>query len=68
MRRPLVSASHIVQARNDLFIGRNEACIMNRKKEEKSVLRKEGNVYVLDLFVQGAIRCSRANQVQAHGS
>ena len=25
---------------------------MNMKKKEKSVLRKEGNVYVLDLFVQ----------------
>ena len=25
---------------------------MNRKKKEKSVLRKEGNVYVLDLFVE----------------
>ena len=42
--RPLGSASHIIQAGNDLFIGKNEAYIMNRKKE-KSVLRKEGNVY-----------------------
>ena len=25
---------------------------MNKKKKEKSVLRKEGNVYVLDLFVK----------------
>ena len=25
---------------------------MNRKKNEKSMLRKEGNVYVLDLFVR----------------
>ena len=25
---------------------------MNRKKKEKSMLRKEGNVYVLDLFVR----------------
>ena len=25
---------------------------MNRKKKEKSMLRKEGNVYVLDLFVK----------------
>ena len=25
---------------------------MTRKKKEKSVLRKEGNVYVLDLFVK----------------
>ena len=31
--------------RNDLFIEKDEACIMNRKK-------KEGNVYVLDLFVR----------------
>ena len=35
-----------------LFIGKAEAYIMNRKRKEKSVLRKEGNVYVLDLFVK----------------
>ena len=52
VRRPLVSASHIIQAGNDLFIGKDEACVMNRKKKEKSLLRKEGNVYVLDLFVR----------------
>ena len=52
MRRPLLSASHIIQAGNDLFIGKNEAYIMNRKRKEKLVLRKEGNVYVLDLFVK----------------
>ena len=51
VRRPLVSASHIIQAGNDLFIGKDEAYITNRKKE-KSMLRKEGNVYVLELFVR----------------
>ena len=54
VRRPLVSACHIFQAGSDLFIGKNEADIMNRKKKEKSVLRKEGNVYVLDFFVDTA--------------
>ena len=52
VRRPLVSASHIIQAGNDLFIGKDEAYIMNRKKKEKSMLGNEGNVYVLDLFVR----------------
>ena len=52
VRRPLVSASHIIQAASDLFIGKNETYIMNRKEEEKSVLSKEGNVYVLDMFVK----------------
>ena len=50
--RLLVSASHVIQAGNDLFIGKAEAYIMNRKKKEKSMLRKEGNVYVVDLFVK----------------
>ena len=67
VRRPLVSASHIIHAGNDLFIGKNEAYIMNRKKKEKSVLRKEGNVYVLELVREGAMRRSRAKQRQAHG-
>ena len=52
VRRPLVSASHIIQAGNDLIIGKDEAYIMNRRKQEKSMLRKEGNVCVLDLFVR----------------
>ena len=50
--RHLVSASHIIQARSDLFIVKTEAYVMNRKKKEKSVLREEGHVYVLDLFVK----------------
>ena len=50
VRRPLVSASHIIQAKNDLFIEKDEAYVMNRKNKEKSMLR--GNVYVLDLFVR----------------
>ena len=52
MRRPLVSASHIIQAGSDLFIGKDEAYIMNRRKREISMLRKEGNVHVLVLFVK----------------
>ena len=32
VRRPRVSASHFIQAGNDLFIGRSEAHIINRKK------------------------------------
>ena len=52
VRKPSVSASHILQAGSDLFIGKDEAYIMNRKKKGKSMLRKEGNVYVLDFFVR----------------
>ena len=47
-----MSASHIIQAGNDLFIGKDDECTLNGKKKEKSVLRKEGNVHVLDLFVK----------------
>ena len=46
-----MSAFRIKQANSDVSIGKNEAYIMNRKKE-KSVLSKEGDVYVLDLFVK----------------
>ena len=46
-----MSASHIIQAVNDLFIWKNEAYIMNRKKKDTLVLRKESNVYVFDLFL-----------------
>ena len=33
VRRPLVSASHIIQAGNDLFIGKDEAYIMEQEEE-----------------------------------
>ena len=39
---------------------------MNWKKKEKSVLRKEGNVYVLDLFVKVHPSVTAPSQVQAH--
>ena len=64
---PLVSASHIIRGGTDLFIGKDEAYIMNRKKKEKSMLRKEGNVYVLDLFVRVPSNVSSASHVHAHG-
>ena len=47
-----MSASHIIQAGNDLFIGKDEAYIMNRKKKEKSMLGQDGDVYALDLIVK----------------
>ena len=50
--RFLDTGLHVRVTTSDLFIRKNEACIMNRKYKEKSVLRKEGNVYVLDLFVR----------------
>ena len=40
VRKPLVSAAHIIQAGNDLFIGKGQAYITNRRKK------------VLDLFVK----------------
>ena len=40
VRRSLVSASHIIQAGNDLFVGKGEA--YNRKKKEKSMPRRKG--------------------------
>ena len=48
--RPLESASCIILTGNDLFIGKNETYIMNRKKKENSVHRKAGNVCAFDFF------------------
>ena len=60
-----MSASHNIQAGNDLFVGKDEAYIMNRKKKEKSVLRKEGNVYVLGSFI---MMCDTGCMVQGSES
>ena len=38
-REKASGVTHIVQAGNDLFIGKDEAYIMNRKNKEKSMLR-----------------------------
>ena len=45
VRRPLVSASHIIQAGNDLFIGQDEAYIINRKKKEKKLCSERKGLY-----------------------
>ena len=60
-------ASGVGEAGNDLFIWMDEACIMNRKKKEKSMLRKEGNVYVLDMFVR-VPRLTQSTKSQTDGS
>ena len=49
----------------DESLGKNEACIMNRKKKENSVLRKEGNVYAFDFFFG---KCHLAHQGQSSTS
>ena len=67
VKRPRVSASRSIQAGNDLFIGNDEAYTMTRKKREKSVLRKGSGCVRASSVREGAIRRSRANQVQAHG-
>ena len=51
VRKSTWQVADVRRAGNDVFIGKNEACIMNRRKV-KSVLGKEGNVYVLDLHVK----------------
>ena len=67
VRRPLLSASHIIQAGNYLFIGKDEAYIMNRKKKEKSVLKK-GRERVCARFVrEGTIQRGSAHREHAHG-
>ena len=57
VRRPLVSASHIIQDGNDLFIGKDEAYIINRKKE-----------CIRAWFVrEGTAQRDSASHVRAHG-
>ena len=68
VRRPLVSASHIIQAGNDLFIGKDEAYIMNRKEEEGEVNAQKGTERVRAWFVrEGATQRDSASHVHAHG-
>ena len=66
--RPLESAFYIILTGNDLFIRKNEGYIMNRKKKENSVLRKEGDVYAFDFFFLKKKRCHLAQQGQASTS
>ena len=63
VRRPLVSASHIIQAGNDLFIGKDEAYIINRKKKEKSLQREEESGS-RDSILECSLECSICRQRQ----
>ena len=47
VRRPLVSASHIIQPGNDLFIGKDEAYIISRKKERNRCSEGKGTCMCL---------------------
>ena len=65
VRRPLVSASHIIQAGNDLFVVKDEAYIMNTKKKEKSMFRKERYFVHASFIREGTTQRDSASHVHA---
>ena len=52
MKRALASVAKITEAGNSVHLSAKDPHIMNEKTKEKTTLRKEGNVYVMDLWVK----------------
>ena len=51
VRRPLISVAKVVEAGNDVYLGSRSPRIVNTKTGQCTYLRKQGGVYVLDLWV-----------------
>ena len=52
VRRPLMSVSKMTKAGNDVRFNDKTPHIHNLKTGEKTVMRKEGNIFVVDLWVR----------------
>ena len=56
-----MSASKVAEAGNTLYLRTEKPCIINNKTGEQTSLRREGNVFVMDVFVQSDSTKSRTN-------
>ena len=52
VRRPLMSVTKMTESGNEVKLSRDDPHILNLKTGQRTALRKEGNVYVLDLWVE----------------
>ena len=60
VRRPLMSVSRMAAAGNEIILNGHNPRVINKKTNEVTHLRREGNVYVLDLWVQlPIVACTR---------
>ena len=50
VRRPLIAATSIAEAGNEIILGKNPR-IVNCKTGQITKLRKEGGVYVVDIWI-----------------
>jgi hypothetical protein len=52
VKRALMSVAKLTEAGNTVHMSRKDPHILNEKTKEKTSLRKEGNVYVVDLWIK----------------
>ena len=52
IRRPLLSVSKITKAGNQVYLGEDKAFVKNNKTGQITNLRRECNVWMLDLWVK----------------
>ena len=52
VKRPLLSAAKITKAGNQVYLGEDKAFVKNNKTEQITNLRRERNVWMLDLWVK----------------
>ena len=52
VKRPLLSVAMITKAENQVFLGEDKAFVKNNKTVQITSLRRERNVWMLDLWVK----------------
>ena len=52
VKRPLLSVAKITNAGNQVYLGEDKAFVKNNKTEQVTNLRRERNVWMLDLWVK----------------
>ena len=52
VRRPLISVTKVVEAGNEVFMNRKNPRIVNTKTGQVTKLKKQGGVYVLDIWIE----------------
>ena len=52
MKRPLLSVAKVTKARNQVYLGEDKVFVKNNETGQITNLRRERNVWMLDLWVK----------------
>ena len=67
VKRPLPSVAKITKAGNQVYLGEHKAFVKNNKTGQFTDLRRERNVWMLDLWVKGPADAVDVSSLQRLG-